>query len=107
MNILITGHRGFIGKRMVSELNEQGYFTFGYDLQDGDDIRDEFKMQKKFEDGNFDVVIHLAARAGVRRGEEYREEFLTTNVLGTDNVLRMADRYKVPRICFDIVLWND
>jgi len=42
-------------------------------------------------------VVHLAALAGVRRGEEYRDEYLSTNVMGTDNILKMCEKYQVNR----------
>jgi UDP-glucuronate 4-epimerase len=93
--ILVTGHKGFIGSRLTKELDARGYKWAGYDLKEGNDIRDAHTLDAFFEFTQPSKVIHLAALAGVRRGEDYREDYLSTNVMGTDNVLKMADKYGV------------
>lgn len=60
MNILITGHKGFVGRHFVSALD--GHEITGIDLKDGNDCRDFFKYRKD----KFDLVIHLAAIVGGR-----------------------------------------
>ena len=57
MNVLVTGHLGFIGSHVYQYLTELGFNVDGYDIPY--DIGD-FKTNKKY-----DVVIHLAANAAI------------------------------------------
>ena len=90
MHVLITGGAGFIGSQTAEALLKRGdsvsvidAFNFGYDpkrkehnielLSEYDqfrlyrgDIRDRSLLQTMFSDQKPDVVVHLAARAGVR-----------------------------------------
>lgn len=93
--ILITGHRGFIGTHLCKILAAQGIAFTGYDLVDGDDIRDKEKLEKIFKEGEFTAVIHLAAKTGARDGETMPDEYMTTNVIGTEYLLRFASKYGV------------
>ena len=95
--LLITGHKGFIGSHLTKSLNEKNIPWVGYDLREGNDIRDLNKLDWFFEEHQIMEVVHLAALAGVRRGEEYRNEYLSTNVMGTDNILKMCEKYQVSR----------
>lgn len=92
--ILITGYKGFIGKRLCQKLDELDIDYIGYDLVYGDDIRNRMKLDKLFEKHNFTSVIHLAALAGVRRSEEYPQEYISTNIEGTKNIVDMCSKYK-------------
>ena len=60
MKILITGHKGFVGKYFVKKYQEHD--ITGVDLKDGNDCRDLFKTSNE----KFDLVIHLAAIVGGR-----------------------------------------
>lgn len=62
MKILITGHKGFVGRNFVKRLEQDGHEIFGVDLKDGNDCREWFKFHK----GHYDLVIHLAAIVGGR-----------------------------------------
>ena len=91
MRILITGAAGFIGADLSQKLLDQGHSVIGVDdFNDYYDVtlkRDRIKeiqttnkqyqvveldicervaTSELFEKNNFDVVIHLAAQAGVR-----------------------------------------
>lgn len=99
--ILVTGHRGFIGSKLVKELGNAGFGDlFLYDIVEGDDLRDYFKLAKVFKEHHIDTVIHLAARAGVRTSKEFPEEYISTNVQGTYNILRCAEEHGAKVIFF-------
>ena len=101
MKILITGDRGFIGTYLRRALDlEKDIHYVGYDLRNGEDIRDRIKMDRLFEEHNFGMVIHLAALAGVRRGEDYPEEYTSTNITGTRNLIEMCKKYNVKKFLF-------
>lgn len=60
MKILITGHKGFVGRYFINRLSSHD--VLGIDIKDGYDCRDYFKSS----DTQFDLVIHLAAIVGGR-----------------------------------------
>lgn len=62
------------------------------------DIRDASRVHAAFL--GMDAVIHAAALKHVDRSEESPGEFLRTNVLGTENVLRAATSTDVQRVVF-------
>jgi len=93
--ILVTGSEGFIGYHLCSKLDALRIKYIGYDLVFGQDIRNKFQLAKMFETNPIDTIIHLAAEPGVRIGEEYPEEFITTNILGTEILLNLAKKYNV------------
>ena len=96
MKILLTGAEGFIGTRLIKVLKKSND-VISYDLVNGDDIRDTFKLDKLFETENFDAVVHLAALAGVRRGEEFPDEYISTNITGTQNLVNLCKKYGVKK----------
>lgn len=66
MRILITGHKGFVGRYFMEHL--EGNNITGVDIKDGIDCRDFFKK----DDSQYDLVIHLAAIVGGRETIEGR-----------------------------------
>jgi nucleoside-diphosphate-sugar epimerase len=60
MKILITGHRGFVGKYFCEKYKDHD--ITGIDIIEGNDARDFFKINKEY----YDLVIHLAAVVGGR-----------------------------------------
>jgi nucleoside-diphosphate-sugar epimerase len=58
--VLITGHRGFVGRHVTREL--QSHELTLIDIQEGKDARDFFR----YNDTRYDLVIHLAAVVGGR-----------------------------------------
>jgi nucleoside-diphosphate-sugar epimerase len=66
MKILITGHKGFVGRYFIDRLSNNN--ILGIDTKDGYDCRDYFKSS----DTQFDLVIHLAAIVGGRETIEGR-----------------------------------
>jgi len=96
--VLVTGSSGFIGKHLVKELIDNDIECFGYDLKDGQDIRNEFQLDSMFFNNKFDAVIHLAALAGTVRSNDYPHEYISTNISGTQNVIKCCQKYKIGKL---------
>lgn len=62
MEILITGHKGFVGQEYVKYFEKEGANVTGVDIKEGVDCRDFFKVCTQ----QFDLIIHLAAIVGGR-----------------------------------------
>lgn len=121
MRVLVTGCAGFIGWKVSQKLLDLGYEVVGIDnINDYYDIRIKvwrleqlkkhkgFKFYKTniedltslepiFKDIKFNAIINEAARAGVRYSLENPYAYLTTNVIGTLNLLELMKRYEVPK----------
>lgn len=120
--ILVTGAAGFIGARTTEVLLEQGMNVVGVDnLNDyydvllkehrlsalkenknfhfyHTDIEDIQAMHSIFEEHSFDAVINLAARAGVRYSQENPFVYMTTNAMGTLNLLELMRVFSVKKM---------
>lgn len=75
MNILITGHKGFVGKYFWKKLDNGKNKLTGVDIKDNINCRDFFKKS----DTQFDLVIHLAAVVGGRETIENRPLAIADN----------------------------
>lgn len=94
MRVLVTGDKGFVGAATRKLLESRGHQVIGYDLMDGRDIRD-FDQICRFVD-RAERILHLAAIA--RFADADRDPLLAheTNVVGTQNVSKAADKFHVP-----------
>ena len=111
MNIFITGTAGFIGFHLARRLLADGHVVHGFDgLTDYYDVRLKRARHALLETSpNFtpiigqlenadllkaairdfapDIVVHLAAQAGVRYSIEHPETYVSSNLIGTFNLL--------------------
>jgi len=91
--ILVTGSKGTLGRRLVTELETQGHEVWGLDTSHGPgeryiraDVGSYRQLERAF-DQDYDLVYHLAAEFGRRNGEDYYDALWRTNVIGTRNIL--------------------
>ncbi len=112
MKVVVTGGAGFIGSHVTRRLLDDGHevavidnFSDFYDpaikranvASFGErarifeaDITEPEVVRKILAGGKFDVVVHLAARAGVRPSIEDPRAYIETNITGTYNLLEGA-----------------
>lgn len=118
--VLLTGAAGFIGAKTVEKLLERGVEVVGVDNLNNYydpalkkyrlsqiknpkftfkelDIEDKAGLQKLFQEHKFDVVFNLAARAGVRYSMENPDIYMTTNAMGSLNLLECMREHKVKK----------
>jgi nucleoside-diphosphate-sugar epimerase len=62
------------------------------------DITDPSELERVFSGSRFDVVINLAARAGVRQSVEDPASYYETNLMGTLHLLELCRRKEVPKL---------
>ena len=119
---LITGGAGFIGSSLIEELLKQGNkvvaidnFCDFYDKKIKEnnikelvknenfkiyrkDIRDRQALKEIFDENNIDIVMHLAAMAGVRPSIENPVLYQEVNCMGTQNILEEMKAHNVKNL---------
>ncbi len=89
MHITITGSHGFIGTHLVNYLLDNKHHLNCWDLEIGRNISD-FHLKDTLR-SDTDLIIHLAALAGIRESFEKADEFWQTNVEYTKRIFDLAE----------------
>ncbi len=126
MKILITGCSGFIGYHLASELlKSEKYIVHGIDnmnhyydvklkknrLRNLKKFSDKFffhkidisnfnKLEKNCIKYKYDIIINLAAQAGVRYSITNPEGYVKNNLIGFFNILEISKKIKVKHLIF-------
>ena len=122
--ILVTGAAGFIGFHLANKLLETGYDVIGYDnvndyydpklkearlavLNDyknftffRNDLSDEQTLAKLFDDHSPQLVVHLAAQAGVRYSLINPKAYMESNSMGFFNILEACRHHDVEHLVY-------
>jgi len=117
--VFITGTGGFIGYHLARRLLDEGFGVGGYDgmteyydvalkrrrhqlLRDHGAhslteamLEDNAKLWTTIEEFSPEVIVHLAAQAGVRYSLENPRSYIDSNVIGTFNVMEAGRKLKV------------
>lgn len=120
----ITGGAGFIGSHLVDKLLIDGHSVVTIDNYDDfypleiktqniseamtnnnfelieGDIRDSKLLDKIFSQNQFDIVVHLAAKAGVRPSIANSAEYYDVNISGTVSLLEAMKSHNLKNLIF-------
>lgn len=124
MKILVTGAAGFIGYHLSRRLLQNNHVVFGLDnLNDYYDVglkkdrirqlepfeqfsfvkmdlADREGMRRLFEASGFDIVVNLAAQAGVRYSIENPHAYVDSNIVGFVNILEGCRHTRVSHLVY-------
>lgn len=123
MKILVTGAAGFIGAASTQTLLKLGHEILGVDnlndyydvnlklarlerLQHDNfqfqklDIADNQTLQKAASEFQPEIILHLAAQAGVRYSIENPDAYIQSNLVGFANILELARQLKIKHLVY-------
>ena len=120
----ITGMGGFIGYHLAKKLNDEGHEVCGFDSYNdyydpilkanrsenlrsncgietqNVDLKDRKELDLWMKKRYPDVIIHLAAYAGVRNSMECPDDYIQNNVVGTHNLIESCNKYGIEKVIF-------
>ncbi len=129
MKILVTGCAGFIGYHVSKRILEKGFTLIGFDninayydqnlknarIRELNNFKSDFKGEFVFVKGdledkdllidtfcnhNPDIVINLAAQAGVRYSLQNPSAYIQSNLVGFGNILEMCRKNNVNHLIY-------
>ena len=122
--VLVTGAAGFIGFHLAKKLLDDNFTVHGLDnlnayydpklkderlkiLQKSEnfkftkaDLSDEKAIDALFEQEGFDVVVNLAAQAGVRYSLEHPRQYIKSNIVGFENILEACRHNRIKHLIY-------
>jgi len=120
----ITGMGGFIGYHLAKKLNDEGHEVCGFDSYNdyydpilkanrsenlrsncgietqNVDLKDRKELDLWMKKRLPEVIIHLAAYAGVRNSMECPDDYIQNNVVGTHNLIESCNKYGIEKVIF-------
>ncbi|WP_081224722.1 NAD-dependent epimerase/dehydratase family protein [Streptomyces sp. M41(2017)] len=96
MRVLLTGHRGFVGRHLHAALDERGDDVTGVDLIDGRDALDLYRFDQR----PYDLAIHCAAVVGGRASIDGSPLGVATNLALDAWYFRWLIRTGTPRAVY-------
>ena len=120
----ITGMGGFIGFHLAKKLHSEGHEVCGFDSYNdyydpilkanrsenlrsncgietqNVDLKDRKELDLWMKKRYPDVIIHLAAYAGVRNSMDCPDDYIQNNVVGTHNLIESCNKYGIDKVVF-------
>lgn len=127
MNVLVTGVAGFIGNAVAISLMQRGDKVIGIDNINSyysvelkkarlnniyessfaksfkfykTDICNKAELEQIFKENKINVIVHLAAQAGVRYSLENPQAYIDSNITGTLNIFECSKNFNIKNIVF-------
>ena len=126
MKILITGAAGFIGSAVCQKLKKKAKSIVGIDSLNSyyspklkklriaktkkklnnkftfykANIKNYKSLEKIFIKHKFDIVINMAAQAGVRYSIDNPKSYIESNIIGFYNILELSKKYSVKHLVY-------